>query len=76
LNIIDASLINSLGAKHEPVKPEMLVISTNCVAADNIVCQLAGINPSEIKYMKKAQESGFGNLEVKLSDVKKVFDSR
>jgi uncharacterized protein (DUF362 family) len=61
-----------------PVQMNLIIAGTDPVATDATACRVMGINPYEIKHIRKAYEKGLGSSEAqvlgeKLDAVTKVF---
>ena len=61
-----------------PVQMNLIVAGTDVVATDATACRVMGINPYEIKHIRKAYEKGLGKIEAqvvgeKLETVTKAF---
>jgi len=46
-----------------PVRMDLIIAGTDTVAADATACRVMGINPHEIKHIRKAYEKGIGNID-------------
>jgi uncharacterized protein (DUF362 family) len=62
-----------------PVKMNLIIAGTDVVATDATACRVMGINPHEIKHIRKAFEKGLGKSEAqvvgeKLDAVTKPFE--
>ncbi|MBP7792078.1 MAG: DUF362 domain-containing protein [Candidatus Goldbacteria bacterium] len=55
------------------VKMQSQIISTDIVAADAAATKIFGMEPSDIKYIKMADEKGLGNLNLDKINVKKIY---
>jgi uncharacterized protein (DUF362 family) len=47
----------------EPVQMNLITAGTDTVATDATACRVMGINPYEIKHIRKAHEKGLGNID-------------
>ncbi len=61
-----------------PVQMNLIIAGTDVVATDATACRVMGINPYEIKHIRKAYEKGLGRSETqvvgeKLDTVTRVF---
>jgi uncharacterized protein (DUF362 family) len=61
-----------------PVKMNLIIAGTDVVATDATACRVMGINPHEIKHIRKAFEKGLGRSEAqvvgeKLETVTRAF---
>jgi uncharacterized protein (DUF362 family) len=61
-----------------PVKMDLIIAGTNVVATDATACRLIGVDPQNVKHIRKASEKGLGSLDPqvlgeKISDVARVF---
>ena len=57
-----------------PVKMDLIIAGTNVVATDATACRLIGVDPQNVKHIRKASEKGLGSLDPqvlgeKISDV-------
>jgi uncharacterized protein (DUF362 family) len=64
-----------------PVQMNLIIAGTDPVATDATACRVMGINPYEIKYIRKAYEKGLGSSEAqvlgeKLETVKRPFKQK
>jgi uncharacterized protein (DUF362 family) len=46
-----------------PVKMNLIIAGTDTVATDATACRIMGIDPHEIKHIRKAHEKGLGNID-------------
>jgi uncharacterized protein (DUF362 family) len=46
-----------------PVRMDLIIAGTDTVATDATACRVMGINPHEIKHIRKAHEKGLGNID-------------
>jgi uncharacterized protein (DUF362 family) len=46
-----------------PVKMNLIIAGTDTVAADATACRIMGIDPHEIKHIRRAYEKGLGNID-------------
>jgi uncharacterized protein (DUF362 family) len=46
-----------------PVRMDLIIAGTDTVAADATACRVMGIDPHEIKHIRKAHEKGLGNID-------------
>ena len=49
-----------------PVQMNLIIAGTDPVATDATACRIMGINPYEIKHIKRAYEKGLGSSEAKV----------
>lgn len=62
-----------------PVKMDLVLVGKDVVATDAVACRVMGINPHEIKHIKKAHEKGIGTIDgidilgEKIENVKRSF---
>jgi uncharacterized protein (DUF362 family) len=49
-----------------PVKMNLIIAGTDVVATDATACRVMGINPYEIKHIRKAFEKGLGKSEAQV----------
>jgi uncharacterized protein (DUF362 family) len=47
----------------EPVQMNLIIAGTDTVATDATACRVMGIDPHEIKHIRKAHEKGLGNID-------------
>jgi len=47
----------------EPVQMNLIIAGTDTVATDATACRVMGIDPNEIKHIRKAHEKGLGNID-------------
>jgi uncharacterized protein (DUF362 family) len=47
----------------EPVQMNLIIAGTDTVATDATACRVMGIDPQEIKHIRKAHEKGLGNID-------------
>jgi uncharacterized protein (DUF362 family) len=47
----------------EPVQMNLIIAGTDTVATDATACRVMGIDPHEIKHIRKADEKGLGNID-------------
>jgi uncharacterized protein (DUF362 family) len=47
----------------EPVQMDLIIAGTDTVATDATACRVMGIDPHEIKHIRKAHEKGLGNID-------------
>lgn len=60
LNIVDGMVGCSL---YEPMQHNIILAATDAVALDASAAICMGINPDEVKYLKKANEVGLGTMD-------------
>jgi uncharacterized protein (DUF362 family) len=72
LNILDCNIVRSVGDGNLKGEPNSLIISTDCIAADSLACQLINLDAGGVNYLKNAAALGLGAMDVKLSETKKV----
>jgi uncharacterized protein (DUF362 family) len=46
-----------------PVQMNLIIAGTDTVAADATACRIMGIDPHEIKHIRRAYEKGLGNID-------------
>jgi uncharacterized protein (DUF362 family) len=46
-----------------PVRMDIIIAGTDTVATDATACRVMGIDPHEIKHIRKANEKGLGNID-------------
>jgi len=46
-----------------PVRMDLIIAGTDTVATDATACRVMGIDPHEIKHIRKANEKGLGNID-------------
>jgi uncharacterized protein (DUF362 family) len=46
-----------------PIKMNLIIAGTDAVATDATACRAMGINPNEIRHIRKAHEKGLGNID-------------
>lgn len=46
-----------------PVKMDLIIAGTDAVATDATACRVMGIDPHEIKHVRRAYEKGLGNID-------------
>ncbi len=46
-----------------PVKMNLIIAGTDTVATDATACRIMGIEPHEIKHIRRAHEKGLGNMD-------------
>ncbi len=46
-----------------PVKMNLIIAGTDTVATDATACRIMGINPHEIRHIRRAHEKGLGNID-------------
>jgi uncharacterized protein (DUF362 family) len=46
-----------------PVQMNLIIAGTDAVATDATACRVMGINPYEIKHIRRAHEKGLGNID-------------
>src|SRR4030042_4806259 len=62
-----------------PVRMDLIIAGTDVVATDATACRVMGIDPHEIKHIRRAYEKGLGNIDdvqvigEKLAAVKRPF---
>jgi uncharacterized protein (DUF362 family) len=49
-----------------PVQMDLIIVGTDVVATDATACRVMGINPYEIKHIRKAFEKGLGKSEAQV----------
>lgn len=49
-----------------PVQMDLIIAGTDPVAADAVCCRIMGIDPSQVKHIRKASEKGLGRLEAEI----------
>jgi uncharacterized protein (DUF362 family) len=47
----------------EPVQMNLIIAGTDTVATDATACRVMGIDPREIKHIRRAHEKGLGNID-------------
>ena len=47
----------------EPVQMNLIIAGTDTVATDATACRVMGIDPYEIKHIRRAHEKGLGNID-------------
>jgi uncharacterized protein (DUF362 family) len=47
----------------EPVKMNLIIAGTDAVATDATACRIMGIDPKQVKHIRRANEKGLGSLE-------------
>jgi len=47
----------------EPVQMDLIIAGTDTVATDATACRVMGIDPHEIKHIRRAHEKGLGNID-------------
>lgn len=47
----------------DPVQMDLIIAGRDVVAVDSTACRVMGIDPREIKHIRKAHEKGFGNID-------------
>ncbi len=63
----------------KPVQMNVIIAGNDAVATDSTGCRVMGIDPHEIKHIRKAYEKGLGNIDdielvgERLKDVTRVF---
>ena len=77
LNVIDAYKVMLTSgprgtANSKYSNPKMLIFSTDIVAADTAAIRTFGAEPSKTKYLKKAAESGTGNMNLEELDIQRI----
>jgi uncharacterized protein (DUF362 family) len=50
----------------EPVQMDLIIAGTDPVATDAACCRIMGIDPSQVKHIRKAAEKGLGKLEAEV----------
>jgi uncharacterized protein (DUF362 family) len=50
----------------EPVQMDLIIAGTDPVATDSACCKIMGIDPSQVKHIRKAAEKGLGKLEAEV----------
>jgi len=69
LSLVDANLVmeGNYGPTYgSPRKLGLLIASRDIVAADSLCANFFGFNPKSISYIKKASESGLGDMKFKI----------
>jgi uncharacterized protein (DUF362 family) len=46
-----------------PVKMDLIIAGTDVVATDATACRVMGVDPHEIRHIRKAHEKGLGNID-------------
>ena len=69
LNVAEVSIVNA-GEKQQEVA---LLTGKNSITIDAFACQLAGIDPYSIGYLKCAAEMGIGSLKTDHLTIQKIF---
>jgi uncharacterized protein (DUF362 family) len=65
-----------------PVQMNLIIAGTDTVATDATACRIMGIDPHEIKHIRRAHEKGFGNIDdiqvlgEKLETVTRAFNRK
>jgi len=77
LNILDAyNVMMQHGprgvSKEDVVKMESLLVSTDIVAIDAAGAKLFGLNPSDIPYIKIANDMGIGNMNLDKLNINRI----
>lgn len=49
-----------------PVKMDLIIAGTDVVATDATACRIMGINPAEVKHIRRANEKGLGSIEAQV----------
>jgi uncharacterized protein (DUF362 family) len=49
-----------------PVQMDLIIAGTDPVATDAACCKIMGIDPTQVKHIRKAAEKGIGKLETKI----------
>jgi uncharacterized protein (DUF362 family) len=65
LTVIDGFVgMEGLGPMYgTPVKMNLIIAGTDAVATDATACRIIGIDPHEIKHIRRAYEKGLGNID-------------
>ncbi len=50
----------------EPVQMDLIIAGTDPVATDAACCKIMGIDPTQVKHIRKAAEKGLGKLEAEV----------
>ena len=77
LNVIDAYKVMTTSgprgtANSKYVNHKMIIISTDIVAADTAAAKTFGTEPSSLKYLKQAAESGVGNINLEELKIQRI----
>ncbi len=62
----------------EPVQMNLIIAGTDAVATDAVGCRIMGIDPNQVKHIRRANEKGLGTIVPqvigeKIQDVTRVF---